>query len=407
MKTEINLSNYEAFAIDFIDGNLRGATLLAFQQFLALHPEIQDEMDDLASIPKLNKTFTEKLAMMQLPYGELEEITLENVDSFFIASLEHDLSANLMTKLDLFLDKNPDKRNDYELFKRIKLNPSNSFEYHDKAKLFQVENFEMSLYEYNIIAALEGDALLADDENRSKIELDLYKKTIQIADTAIVFPNKSSLFKTNELKFIWLNGFNQMANIAASLIAILLFVSFESLIRTEKPMEIPLIKKNSELSFQLKSNELQSSMAPKSVDAVLHPKPSTSKVESNNDLQETEIAFVQPIQMHEISTQKATLFVAYAEVQNFTNYYQQAQLPSTISEGLNEKVISKNPILYFASTKIRNLFQKEQTNTHLDVNWQNAAMAGLSGIGKLTESELILSMVGDRASDEIVTIKQK
>ncbi len=57
MMKEINISNYEAYILDWIEGNLDSDTLSRFEQFLTEHPAIKDELAEFQimelEVPKL------------------------------------------------------------------------------------------------------------------------------------------------------------------------------------------------------------------------------------------------------------------------------------------------------------------------------------------------------------------
>ncbi|QQS27921.1 MAG: hypothetical protein IPM47_13685 [Sphingobacteriales bacterium] len=61
----INLHNYEEFILDYLEGNLPENVVIQFQEFLALHPEIEEEINLLAAdmpvlVPDLEIVFTNK-----------------------------------------------------------------------------------------------------------------------------------------------------------------------------------------------------------------------------------------------------------------------------------------------------------------------------------------------------------
>ena len=54
--TGINLHNYEAYLLDFSEGNLALDTIQELKEFVQLHPELEINLSDL-SFPELTKTF--------------------------------------------------------------------------------------------------------------------------------------------------------------------------------------------------------------------------------------------------------------------------------------------------------------------------------------------------------------
>lgn len=52
---DINKLNYEAFAIDYLEGNLTADQKILFEAFMEAHPEVKDEMDAYLSAPLLSE----------------------------------------------------------------------------------------------------------------------------------------------------------------------------------------------------------------------------------------------------------------------------------------------------------------------------------------------------------------
>lgn len=49
-KFEINISNYENFVVDYLDGNLSVDEVLCFEEFLLENPIIREEIKDLETV---------------------------------------------------------------------------------------------------------------------------------------------------------------------------------------------------------------------------------------------------------------------------------------------------------------------------------------------------------------------
>ena len=65
MNMPITIENYEAFYLDYLEGNLSGETLVAFEAFLAAHPELSVDDDALVTLPVSEESFdaVQKLSM--------------------------------------------------------------------------------------------------------------------------------------------------------------------------------------------------------------------------------------------------------------------------------------------------------------------------------------------------------
>lgn len=129
MKEAINIYNYEAWLLDHMEGRLSAEELLCLKEFTASHPELEIDLED-----------TELVSL------EAEEIH--------------------------FTDKSALRKNA----------PFIS----DERLIAYVENESSSEEKMLIESAAKADATL-------RKELDLYKRTILVADPSVVFPDKSSL----------------------------------------------------------------------------------------------------------------------------------------------------------------------------------------------------------------------
>lgn len=119
---KVDLHNYEAFALDYVEGRLVGDDLSAFELFLVNHPEIKIEIDSLTidligfdNNDKFNyKTDLKKEALLS------ENINEDNYKTYFIAYHEGDLSDQTKDKVNFFLSQHADKSKEFETFAALK-----------------------------------------------------------------------------------------------------------------------------------------------------------------------------------------------------------------------------------------------------------------------------------------------
>lgn len=109
MNTVINTSNYEAFAIDYLEGNLEGEALVAFEQFLLAHPEIAESlggMDEcvLAPMDVPRNIAIDDLKVEMKPVGPINE---DNYESYMAMAVDADLNAEAAQQTEAFVDENP------------------------------------------------------------------------------------------------------------------------------------------------------------------------------------------------------------------------------------------------------------------------------------------------------------
>ncbi len=218
----INKNNYEAFFLDYYEGNLTPNEVAELLLFIEQHPEVKDEFESYENITleNIELQFENKADLKK-------EITLKNKDSYFIKAVESDLTKAEKDLLDKFLRQHPQLFSELELYKKTKLQADYNLVFENKDVLKQT----YSPIDELIIAAIENrlsipelnlleQQLLADAQLKS--DYDLFKKTKLVADTSIIFENKNAL-KRKEKKIIPL--YYRIAAAAAILILFgLLFI---------------------------------------------------------------------------------------------------------------------------------------------------------------------------------------
>jgi len=136
-KPHIDLSNYEIFVIDYLDGQLSSEAETALMDFLNRHPDLKDEVDglELATLEPLGISADFKQELKKIPITQVGEIGESNYETYFIASHEHDLNPEELTQLDQFLAANPQLRDEYALHEKLLLQADESVVYENKEAL--------------------------------------------------------------------------------------------------------------------------------------------------------------------------------------------------------------------------------------------------------------------------------
>ncbi len=136
MSLLINTENYEAFYLDFIEGNLNEAENRAFLIFLAENPDlIQDE--DLMSfnlentLESLDNDFIKKLKV----FDKSEAISAENYENFMLSSIEKQLETAKQKELKDFLTNDKKFQEEFNLYQKTILIPDTKIVYSKKNKL--------------------------------------------------------------------------------------------------------------------------------------------------------------------------------------------------------------------------------------------------------------------------------
>lgn len=135
---KINKHNYEAFYLDYLEGNLDEINQTMLFDFLeanlALKAELEDDILEFSLSPNTeNLTTFEKEDLKYLNYLN-DEICLDNVNDFIISDLENDISLEKKKELDAFLIEHK-LEGDKKQFQATKLTPNLAEVYDDKAGL--------------------------------------------------------------------------------------------------------------------------------------------------------------------------------------------------------------------------------------------------------------------------------
>lgn len=158
MKT-IDETNYEAFYLDFLEGNLSKEDTALLLAFLEEHPEFKLEEEEFISLDQ-NAVVLEdsyKQSLKQVVFDE-DSICLSNIQPFLIAHTEGILSPEKERELDRFIALNPSFSHEQKLFDATRLVPNIAEVYADKSSLKQVKR--VALWPFISLAAAASIALL-------------------------------------------------------------------------------------------------------------------------------------------------------------------------------------------------------------------------------------------------------
>ncbi len=131
---DINISNYETYVIDYLDGKLNAVEMACFIAFLENNPDIKEEIIELneITVEPGDYNFTEKSRLKKKVVISVGNINEDNYEEFFIADHEGDLVDSQKEMLWQFLDKNPSLHPEHKLFGDVKLEPDTSIVFTDK-----------------------------------------------------------------------------------------------------------------------------------------------------------------------------------------------------------------------------------------------------------------------------------
>lgn len=131
----INSENYEAFYLDYLEGNLNEADSAALLLFLAEHPELQLEDESLPLLADENAVLASDFKNELRVFDETETINEANAELFLIASVENLLSESKKTELGHYLEQHPDAKADANLYALTRLKADTSVAYPEKTGL--------------------------------------------------------------------------------------------------------------------------------------------------------------------------------------------------------------------------------------------------------------------------------
>jgi uncharacterized alkaline shock family protein YloU len=162
--------NYEAFYLDYIEGNLSANDQILFEAFLEKHPELVIDNLDLPIISK------DDLSIVLPNFDALKQVDLTqdaidavNIETFLIFDLENHLSFNKRQELNEFLKRNPQfiaLKNDYQQT----ILPKETFEYKPKNSLKKKAVFSLHWMHYAaaIVIGIIFTVVLNQQENGVK-----------------------------------------------------------------------------------------------------------------------------------------------------------------------------------------------------------------------------------------------
>jgi anti-sigma factor RsiW len=203
----INRHNCEAWFLDFYEGQLSTDQVAELFAFLDAHPDLKEVFESYEG-PAFDMAETdlpvfEHKDLLRRPVELPENINEVNYEEFFAAAIDNVLDAKGQIKLERFLESNPEKNSELELFRKTILSP----DYSEKLEIkHQLKKPVVTAAEFDnwAVAALEGtlnageiaafDAFLAANP-AYKAEFELFGQTVLRPDTDVVFEHKDSLRK--------------------------------------------------------------------------------------------------------------------------------------------------------------------------------------------------------------------
>lgn len=132
----ISIFNYEAYYLDYLEGNLSEEDTALLMAFFDANPDLR--MDEEEILPSFDP---EALTLDAAWKNELkqpaddEALSLQNAEYFMIAETEGLLSDKRRSELDVFVDKNPQLKRDRAIFAAVHMTPDAAQVFDNKEEL--------------------------------------------------------------------------------------------------------------------------------------------------------------------------------------------------------------------------------------------------------------------------------
>lgn len=148
----ISIFNYEAFYLDYLEGNLSEKDTAMLLQFLEEHPECRMEDEDLVLLDDEGPmTFSGKESLKQV--DESGPIGMENVEHFMIADAERLLTDEKKEELNNVVANNEDLEATRRRYNAVYYTPDESVVYGAKSDLKQRKTLVLWPYMSGAVAA--------------------------------------------------------------------------------------------------------------------------------------------------------------------------------------------------------------------------------------------------------------
>jgi hypothetical protein len=132
----INRHNYEVFFIDYIDGKLTVEQLSELKTFLSQNPDLEKDLLEFNSTPVLaeNIVFADKNSLKKNSSTN-STINESNFDETSISIIEGDYDRTYLKFFLNYINQHPDKKKDFENYKKTILKPDLSIQFTNKQQL--------------------------------------------------------------------------------------------------------------------------------------------------------------------------------------------------------------------------------------------------------------------------------
>jgi hypothetical protein len=209
---KINRENYEAYFLDYHEGQLSHDMVKEVLCFVELNPDLKNEFDEFEAVSLVMDqeiTFEKKTSLKKNQVFATSQVNELNYEEYLVGETEGLLSTDEQASLDEFVAINPQFEKDRRLYSLTHLAPEMGVVFDSKESLkkkaIPVGMIDAETFEMFMARELEGD--LNSDEKLQLVEFlqynphlehdrKLYSHTILSAETDIIYKDKNSLKKS-------------------------------------------------------------------------------------------------------------------------------------------------------------------------------------------------------------------
>lgn len=194
---KIDLTNYEAYFLDYIEKRLNPSEQEELEEFLLQNPDLHELLTE-TTLPSLNPeniTYKTKDNLYKLEF-EKAPVTSNNFSDYCIAWYENILTIEKINELHTFLTKHPNLRKEFLEFEKTFLTPEYHLQFPNKKRLlYRRKNNIKKIAPYIIWSSIAASIVLILSINLNTIHNNLSEKpensaTINRKDIIILVTQK-------------------------------------------------------------------------------------------------------------------------------------------------------------------------------------------------------------------------
>lgn len=130
MANKINIENYEAYLLDYMEGNLSKEDVVALQSFIVLRPELDIDLSELELV-ELNSDALQFEGKNELKKSPAQLLS----DEQYINYIENNLTAQDRKAVEAIAAKYPEAHTELELYKKTIVTPDSTIVFENKSSL--------------------------------------------------------------------------------------------------------------------------------------------------------------------------------------------------------------------------------------------------------------------------------